>query len=235
MKKIALVLTFSLFFLASKAQDDGFRFGFHASPAFTWMANNADGNAVEAKGSNFAFKFGAIGESYFRENYAIIFGVNMSFNQGGNLTFNTIADTMSVNLFKDSQPDILTTSNSPQANFNLQYLEIPFGLKMRTNEMGFLRYYAEIPVLTLGFNLASRASIDEGDDFRVKKDVGFMQISWGLGGGVEYSVSETTSITGGIFFQSGILNMYKSKTGLPEIDDTKSIINGIAIRIGVLF
>ncbi len=234
MKKIVITFVFCTLTLLTFAQDDGFRFGLHASPAFTWMSNNSDGGAVTGEGTNFAFKFGAIGESYFRENYAIAFGINMSFNQGGNLVFNSIPDTVNVALFNDSQPDLMT-GGTPKVNFNYQYLEIPFSLKLRTNEMGYMRYYAEVPVVTLGINLAARGKIDESEDFRIGKDTGIMQLSWGLGGGVEYSVSESTSITGGVFFQSGIINTYYGKTGLESIDKTKSIVNAVNIRIGVMF
>lgn len=233
MKKIALLIVFSCFAFSTFAQDGGFQFGFHVSPTFTWLTNNADGNAIERDGSNFAFKIGADGEYYFRENYALKFGLAMTFNQGGDLKFNDIGATP-VRLFADSQEEILV-ANESSVNFNYQYLEIPFGLKMRTNEMGFMRYFAEIPILTLGFNTGARGQVEDGDDFRIGKDTGLMQISWGLGAGAEYSVSETTSIVAGVYFQSGFINTYYGKSGLESIDDTKTSTNAVEIRIGVLF
>jgi hypothetical protein len=233
MKKIALLIVFSCFAFSAFSQDDGFQFGFHVSPTITWLNNNADNKAIEGAGSNFAFKIGADGEYYFRENYAIKFGIAMSFNQGGSLVFNSIgADPIA--LFVDSQDTILASTGN-KVNFNYQYLEIPFGLKMRTNEMGSMRYFAEIPVLTLGFNTGSRAKIEDGNDFRIGKDTGLMQISWGLGAGAEYALSESTSVVAGIYFQSGFINTYYGKTGLDSIDDTKTSTNAIEIRIGVLF
>lgn len=236
MKKIALLTVFSFFVFSAFSQDDGFQFGFHVSPTVTWLGNNADNNAIEANGSNFAFKIGADGEYYFRENYALKFGVAMSFNQGGSLIFNTIAD--STNLFVDSQASTIgnvLANPGQKVNFNYQYLEIPFGLKMRTNEMGYMRYFAEVPVITLGFNTGARAKVEDGDDFRIGKDTGLMQMSWGLGLGAEYAVSESTSIVAGVYFQSGFINTYYGKTDLPEVDDTKTKVNGIEIRLGVLF
>ena len=40
--------------------------------------------------------------------------------------------------------------------YHIQYLEIPFGLKLRTKEFGYLRYFAEIPIFSLGFKLQAR-------------------------------------------------------------------------------
>ncbi len=241
MKKIALMFVFVAFsMMAAFSQDDGFRFGIHASPGITWLANNSDSEAVVSDGTSFGFKFGGIGELYFRENYAIKFGVGMSLAQGGNLVFNTInsaIDTAGVVLFADSQPDIRTNSDSPKVKFRYQYIEVPIGLKMRTNEMGSFRYYAEIPILTIGVNIAARGEIDgvEGGDFKIAKDTGLFQISWGLGGGAEYAISETVSLTAGLFFQSGMANTYFSKTNKEEIDESKTILNGIDIRFGVMF
>lgn len=240
MKKIALLFVFSFFAFSAFSQDDGFQFGFHISPTFSWLGNNADNNAIEGDGSSFAFKIGADGEYYFRENYALKFGLAMSFNQGGGLAFNSITDDLaaagltSIALFEDSQPGILTTANT-NASFSYQYIEIPFGLKLRTNEMGYMRYYAEIPVVTLGINVAARGAIDGSDDFRIAKDTGFMQMSWGLGGGAEYAVSESTSVTAGVYYQSGFINTYYGKTGLDSIDKTKTTTSMVEIRIGVLF
>lgn len=235
MKKIAISIVFgALIAMTASAQDDGFRFGFHVSPGFTWMSNNGDNNSIEGDGSSFSFKIGAIGENYFRENYAIKFGVNMTFNQGGSLLFNSIPAGQSVALFADSQSDIIT-GGTPKVGFKYQYLEFPIGLKLRTNEMGMMRYFAEIPVVTIGVNLAARGTVNDGDDFRIGKDTGIFQLSWGLGGGAEYAISESTSITAGIFFQSGMINTYFGKTGLESIDKTKTIVNGLDIRIGILF
>ena len=233
MKKIALLIVFSCFAFSAFSQDDGFQFGFHISPTITWLGNNADNKAIEADGASFAFKIGADGEYYFRENYALKFGVAMTFKQGGSLLFNDI-DPLGTALFVDSQPDIFAVAGN-KVSFNYQYLEIPFGLKMRTNEMGYMRYFAEIPVITLGFNTGARAKIEDGDDFRIGKDTNLMQMSWGLGAGAEYAVSESTSIVAGLYFQSGFINTYNAKTGITEIDDTKTKVNAIEIRIGVLF
>ncbi len=233
MKKIAFTLVFSTLMLQAFCQDEGFRFGFDFSPAFTWLANNADNNAVEGDGSNFAFKMGAVGEYYFRENYALKSGIYMTFNQGGNLKFNSL-DANGNAVFSDSQPDVIV-QNGQSVNFNHQYIEIPFALKMRTNEVGYFRYYAEIPVITLGAQLSARGSVDGSDDYKVNKDTWPIGIAWGLGGGAEYSVTENTSIVAGVFFQSGILGTYNPNVGISDIDDSKTIINGVTIRIGVLF
>ena len=234
MKKIALLTVFSFFAISAFSQDQGFQFGFHASPTITWISNNADNEAIVKEGTSFAFKVGADGEYYFRENYAFKFGLGMTFNQGGNLVFNTIDQVNGTTLFADSQPD-LSVMGTPKVKYKYQYIEFPFGLKMRTNEMGYLRYFAEIPVLTLGFNVAARGQIDDGSDFKISKDTGFMQMSWGLGAGAEYAVSESTSIVAGLYFQSGFINTYYGKTNIPSIDDTKTIVNGVEIRIGILF
>ncbi|MGB1217105.1 MAG: hypothetical protein ACPG5P_04470 [Saprospiraceae bacterium] len=239
MKKIAFTILFFACVASAFAQSNGFRFGIQASPMYTWMGNNSDNDAVVGDGGNIAFKLGGMGEWYLdsndKEMFAIRFGLNMTFNQGGSLLFNTAPD--STVLFADSQPD-LTSTATPSANFKFQFIELPIALKMRTNEIGSagIRYTFEVPVITVSIPVASRGTINDSDDFKVGKDTGFLNISWGLGGGLEYPLTtDGVSIVGGIYYQSGIINSYYGKTGLDSIDKSKSTINGITLRLGILF
>ncbi len=241
MKKIAFTILFFACVASAFAQSNGFRFGIQASPMYTWMGNNSDQDAVVGDGGNLAFKLGGMGEWYIdsndKEMFAIRFGINMTFGQGGSLKFNSVTAMDTVLLFNDSQPT-LESSNTPSANFKFQFIELPIALKMRTNEIGNagIRYTFEVPVITLSVPVASRGTINDSDDFKIGKDTGFMNISWGLGGGIEYPLTEDgVSIVGGVYFQSGIINSYYGKTGIASIDDSKSVINGLTLRLGVLF
>lgn len=239
MKKIVLFFVTVVFATSMVAQDEGFQFGFHISPAISWLGNNADNNAIEGDGSRLAFKIGADGEWYFRENYAVKFGLTMAFSEGGSLKFNNIP-VEGAALFADSQPDVRVPAGST-ANFNYQYIELPIGLKLRTNELNEnMRYFADIPILTFGLNVGSRGSIDginDGNDFRINDDTYLLQMSWGMGLGAEYSLNDGTgtAITAGFYFQSGFIDTYNGKTGLDAIDDTKTTTRMVELRLGVLF
>ena len=134
--------------------------------------------------------------------------------------------------------------------YGLQYVEIPLGLRLRSQEFGYLRYFAELPVFTLGFLTQAQGAITgtdmdtEKED--ISKDVNNFAFSWGLGAGIEYSLGTQTSLIGGIYYQNYITDVTENdgdkfierdQDGLPVTtakENSKSLIKGITIRIGVM-
>ncbi len=263
MKKIVATLAiFSIIILGLNAQND-FRFGFEASPAFTWL--RTDDNKVNNNGSNLGFRLGLIGEKYFAENYAFTFGIGFAFNQGGQLTHDVGGNLLPNS---DLSDDLLQTYPALPDNVNIkygiQYVEIPFGLKMRTQEFGYIQYFAEIPRFILGLRTQARGDIKgtylDGNGLNtekedVKSDVNPITLSWGLGGGLEYNLNENTALVGGIYFQNSIFDITKNDgIKYTNVDDngtkdnfeddmydenekenSKATLGSITIRIGVIF
>ena len=199
MKKIvAIALFFSLLLNNSFAQND-FRFGFQASPSFTWM--NTNDNQINGNGTNLGFKLGVVGENYFSERYALTFGLGFAFNNGGTLK-HSLGGDLWANSDLNNIPEYESFKENVNLKYSLQYLEIPVGFKMTTQEFGYLRFYAHVPIITLGILTQAKGDISgvnvitPGEDLDIKKDVNFITLSWGLGGGVEYSIGENTSLIG---------------------------------------
>ena len=250
MKKIAIAIFFFIFSYANTFAQQSFRFGIQASPTFTWMSSGDKG--INGNGSNTGLKLGVIGESYFAENYAFSFGINFAFNQGG-----TLKHDVGGNLWPNSplSSDIYKTGpampDGVNLKYGLQYVEIPLGLRLRSQEFGYLRYFAELPVFTLGFLTQAQGAITgtdmdtEKED--ISKDVNNFAFSWGLGAGIEYSLGTQTSLIGGIYYQNYITDVTENdgdkfierdQDGLPVTtakENSKSLIKGITIRIGVMF
>ena len=236
MKKIVAIAAFFLgLFFHTHAQDGDLRLGFQVSPMFSIMST--DENAINSDGANLGLKLGMMGEYYFRENYAIIGGLGFSFNSGGTLRYeNTNANTFP---WQGSElpPNVDPAfPGAKEFKYNLQYVEIPFGLKFKTKEFGYLRYFAEIPVFTLGFRSQARGAVEftnvNEDKIDIKEDVRALAFSWGAGGGIEYAVSDGTSIVGGISFQRQFTDA--SKNYGSEVDSRAQITN-IILRLGVMF
>ena len=84
MKKIVAFTAFFAFFIFQIKGQGDLRFGFQASPVFSWLTS--DDNRVNTNGLNApGLKLGVVGEYYFRENYAIFGGAGFAFNHGGTL------------------------------------------------------------------------------------------------------------------------------------------------------
>ncbi len=240
MKKYLILFGLSLAFSASLLSQD-FRFGFQVSPTWSWM--NTDETYINPNGSVLGLKLGAAGEYYFRENYAITGGIGFSFNTGGKLLFDNGGMLWTRT---DLDPTLQSLPANTTLKYNLQYVEIPMGLKMRTREFGYIRYFAEIPIITLGFESQARGTIqavgiDETDKLNIKKEVNGLALSWGFGGGIEYSVSQSTALIGGVYFQKMFTDVTDDNglvfnaSGKEVSNDSKATINAITIRIGVVF
>jgi hypothetical protein len=104
------------------------------------------------------------------------------------------------------------------------------------------------PGITLGIKTQSKGSINgrnlgsEFEDINIKKEVNGVNLAWGIGAGVEYSLSETTALVGGIGFQVGFADI--TKDGSTEInpnngesrkENSVGKAHNITIKIAVLF
>ncbi len=246
MKKIIIPLVFlCLSFLQTSAQSD-FRFGFQTSPTFSWM--NTNDNTINGNGTNLGLKLGLMGEKYFQENYGFTFGINFGFNQGGTLKYqgsgNIWPDVELSQVFYD-------LPQNTDLKYSLQYLEIPFAFRMRTQEFGYFRYHLDIPSFTLGVLTQAKGDIStsegdtsEGNDIR--KAVNLLSFGLGLSGGVEYSIGENISLIGGLGFQTSLLDVTKDRgtnyikpdgNNAPEVgeEDSSGKVNMITVRLGILF
>lgn len=242
MKNKLGVLACMLLSLQMAAQND-IQFGFQLSPTISWLTTS--NSRINGNGSNLGLQLGMIGEYYFRENYSFATGLGFHFNAGGTLFYEQSIDTVSIWTDADIPGDNVYPGGT-DFKYSLQYVEIPLGLKLRTREFGYLRYYVE-PRVALGFrtqakgNILKDAEVDPEETFDIKSAVGLINLSWGLGAGVEYTVSTKTALIGGIGFQSGFADITRDKNTQLIIgdrdskDDSKAQLRTIVLRLGVMF
>ena len=162
-------------------------------------------------------------------------------------------------------------------NYSVHYAEIPIGLKLRTNELGgsYMRAFFHLPIVKIGVPVSASAKIftpdaatedyvNDSEGFRIEanespskepnvwKDITPIQVSVGLGMGVEYSPNADGGLRlyAGIYYDAGLLDMtngFTSKqvrlrepgmalgsTGEVNKNPT-NMLHTIALRIGVNF
>ncbi len=265
---VILIFVFAIISLSENVlaqrtlQISKFRFGIQASP----QLSNLRTSDLDIKGSglgNLGLKIGAMADYYFRDNYAVSFGVGFGFNQGGRLLYqkggNFLPNSeLTQSIWNSGSAKSKPLPDDVKIRYHINHLEIPISLKMRTNQFGYLRYYAEAPILTFGFLTKARADID-GDKIsttneNIKKDIVPLALSWGFGGGVQYDISDNTALTAGLYYQRVFSdatknNGYKATVLEAENDpttptdntystvkeDTRAQMGIIALRIGILF
>ncbi|HHB79501.1 MAG TPA: PorT family protein [Saprospiraceae bacterium] len=233
MKKITIALFLSLTVTFLAQAQSNFRFGIQASPSFSWLSTSD--NNINGNGANLGLKLGLTGEYDIAENYSIIGGLNFAFNHGGTLKYNK-GGKYWPSVTSDMLPD------GVNLKYNLQFVEIPFGMKMRTNEFGLLRYYAELPVFTLGIVTKSNGDIKgtsglDKEKENISKEVNGFNIAWGLGAGVEYEISSSTKLIGGFAFQKYFFDLTENSglIGGSQTEDSKASMSTLTFKIGVIF
>ncbi len=245
MKKLLLALGLFVFCqVLALAQDQSFRFGAQVSPTWSWM--NTTDKKLDGLGSNWGLKLGMLGEFYFAPNYAIVTGLGFGFNQGGTLQ----NGYSQASLWKDSElsdEKYRVVGQDAKLHYRLRYIEVPFGLKMRggSGEDNPLKFYAEIPVFTLGFLTKAlgdiRGTDNNTEDEDIRDDVKGLSLSWGLGAGIEYEFASSTVATAGLSFQQQFTDVtgtgrVQKSIGADLVDDkSKGTIGLIALRMAVFF
>ena len=250
MKKLGSLIVFLLFFFTLHAQD--MKFGLTVSPHINWF--RAETGQIDSK-VRVGFKYGGIGEFYFAENYAFTVGVNHVLTGG---SFET--DSNHYVMFEQGEltnDEIDTVPAFNDYKLNLQYIEVPITLKLKTNEIGYLTYYGQIGV-TPGVKLKGRvdaSSNNQNDDLKntdVLKDINFVNLALTIGGGIEYSLTKDVSVLAGIYFNNGFINIIpkdggdenldiqqvvnKDNAERPETSDGEKIsMKNISLRLGFMF
>ncbi|MDX1476983.1 MAG: porin family protein [Saprospiraceae bacterium] len=242
--------------MMAHAQGENFRLGMQLSPSFNWTTT--DDNLINGAGTNLGITIGALGEFYFSEHFSLAGGLALAFGKGG-----TLRHDIGGNFLVESElsDDVFNTGDKPlpdgvKIKYTLQYLEFPLGLKYRTKEIGYFRYYAELPIISWGIRMQARGAIDAGElsteKENIARDVNFLNLAWGAGAGIEYALNENTSLQAGLYFQTAFTDMTRDKgrkamdnpnqqPGDPDDDylfsreDSKSQLNSLTLRLAILF
>jgi hypothetical protein len=196
------------------------RLGAHIDPVFSWFSTKT--SQIVKDGARPGYNGGLIVEYYFAPNYAFVTGLNLT-QLGGNLLYK---DSV---LITTGERDNVWLPQKTTVAYNMKYITIPIALKLKSNEIGYFTYFAE-----LGFspqiNIGSRAS-SEGNALHkdnVAKEINAINLSFFFGGGIEYNIGGQTSLVGGIFFNNGF-------TDVLSAHDYKAQVNFVNIRLGVMF
>jgi len=244
MKKPIFLLAFIGLALGLAAQDTGLKFGFHVSPTIGWLSDN--NRNIEGAGSNLGVSLGLVGEVFFQENYAFTFGAGFAFNQGGDLQ-QRLSGRYWPETDKFPAPDSLAANT--ELKYNIQFLEVPIGLKLRTRQYGYIRYFIQ-PNMLFGFKTQAKGKLEgpnsggEVEDLDIRREVNLFNMGIGIGGGIEYEIADDTHLVGGFNLLFGITDVTKDREGnvfdpgRPDVtldDDSKTKLNRVTIRIGILF
>ncbi len=197
MKKTIVLSAVCILFISS-ALAQKLHFGLGITPSLAWIHPGSDN--IEGDGSKFGFNYGLITEFAITENYSFATGVTID-NKGGKVKYDTI-----------------------HQDLTLRYLDVPLSLKMKTNQIGSIRYYGQFG-LAPGWLIGARENISDTD---IKDQTNNFNVSLVIGLGLEYNLSGNTNLLIGIIYKNGFSDIANGS-------DTKANVNTIGLNIGILF
>lgn len=220
----SIIVSFLLFLLpiASKAQEN-IRLGIHFDPVISWFSS--DVSEIKNKGTRPGFNFGLTLNKYFTKNYSFSTGLNI-INAAGRLVS---SDTVILD-FTNFNSVVLPTR---PIIYKLQYVSIPIGLKLQTNEIGYISFFTDLgldPKIVIG-GKADIPSLDIKGE-KATRELNLFNLSYHISAGIDYSLGGTTAMVLGLSFDNNFFDITEDRSG--QLAD-KISHKLLSFRLGLIF
>lgn len=228
MKKVLSLLLVLVVTTASFAQKHSkdLRIGFKIEPNISWF--HPVENGVKGDGSKVGINYGLMLDYEFADNYIFSTGLQVS-HVGGKLSYvgNNTGYTTA------TSP---STSNVANYNIGIQYVEVPFAIKLKSSNKGKMDYWASFGGF-LAVPVKARADYQTNfngsmDNVNVISGVQPINIGMQIGGGVELPISDKNSLVLGLVFNNGFIDVTKNGNWG---GDGRVNLNSMALKIGLFF
>lgn len=219
-KKSSILILLILTSVLTNGQDK-ISFGIHADPAICWFSS--DNMLVKNDGARPGFNFGLTFNKYFASNYSFSTGISLV-NTAGRL----ITDEVTTLKFT-TQP---VPAGEPVV-YKIQYLAVPIGLKLQTNQIGYLTFFSDLgidPKVVIG-GKADIASLGISD-VKATDELRLFNLSYHITAGIEYSLGGTTALVFGLNFDNNFLDVTKDNGDQPRDRVSQKILS---FRLGINF
>ena len=208
---------------ATPATESTLRLGLHFTPTIGYIKSDLE--AVKKAGAQLGYNWGLVFDIKFADNYFFSTGIDVI---NSPVKFN-----------KDTLTDATSTYVNVDLRYKLQFLGIPLSVKLKTNEVHFMRYYGLFG-MEPQFNISKKVNPNKGtygSDYvtpskntftNFDADINFIRLAVIVGGGFEYSLGGKTALVAGLTYNGGFTDLNKD----PKSKITNSYV---ALNLGVLF
>lgn len=220
MKQITVLAALIVFSLCSWGQAR-MELSFTTGPSVNWMST--DNRSVRTQKAIMGYDFGIISDVFFSENehYSLLTGLQVV-NTGGTLSFRP-NPSFTFNGETFSQPvDI---------KYNLRYLEVPFSLKLKTDQFHRVYYWGVFGLSGL-VNVGANGTTNDGIFKRtnIRDEINMFNLGMNVGVGFDFDLGGNNAFSAGLIFQNGLTDV---TTNNYFVD--KTIVNSLKIRLGLIF
>lgn len=194
----------------------------HADPLFAWFGSDID--AVKNNGSRAGFNFGLEFTKPFGSNYSFETGLNLM-SAGGRL----INRDITILSLSESR----TVLAQEAMIYKIQYLAVPVGLKLKTNQIGYITFFTDVgiePKVVIGSKIGIPAQNISGEN--ATGEVNLFNTGYYVNAGIEYGLGGNTSLVAGLGFENNFLDITKDNDSQPKDKVTHKMIS---FRLGINF
>lgn len=219
------------------------RIGAMVAPGLSWMRPSAEKDGQQTQrsaGNKIGFIYGLMFDYQFANNYAIISGLQVNSTGGIIETSNPLAEDQ--------------WASKTHVNYSLQYLEIPVGIKLKSDPINKFRIFGQAG-LSVGFNIGKKATYEITQKRSIAGDTVFkadakekltggignvapIMFQMNVGTGIQYAVSHNVDAYVGVFFNNGFAPNATDPTknnNLPKFKDGNTRMNSVSLRLGFYF
>jgi len=206
MRKSIIVLGLLLLTLPIlKAQEGEYRFTLVLEPTISWMKSN--NKSVSSGGSLPGYDVGVLFDYFFADNFGLATGITVN-TAGGKLEY-----------------PIYGEANKQKQTYRLKYLELPIGMKLRSDDLHRINIYGRF-----GFSPQINIKASDNNGNNINNEVRLFDIGYHLGAGIEYSLGGRNALVLGLLLNNGFSDITK-RSGI----DDKSILNRLVFEFGFIF
>ena len=220
------------------------RIGLTANLGGSWLKSNKAEMQYKTPGLQYGLNLQV--EKRLTNSISFLTGLGVSWHSG---TVSFVNDTNTVvNIIaSNSQFELLSRT------YSFQSVDVPLGLKLKTNEIGMITYFAQVGLLpSLRINASATNNtvkvgntetiLDGANKKMIVNDANFLRASIFGGVGIEYSLSGSTALTASIQYVSGFMSTLHSTSDHLYTNGNSNnklaqnlMSNYITLNAGILF
>ncbi len=196
--------------------------GIHFDPLIGWFGTDITG--VNNDGARPGINAGLSLKIPFSGNYSFSTGVNL-INAAGRL----VCDTETVLELINNE----TVAAEEPVVYKIQYVAVPLGLKLQTNQIGYLTFFTDVgldPKVMIGGKADIPSLSLKGE--KANNELKLFNLSYHFMAGIEYGLGGNTAAIAGIGFENNFLDVTKDNGTQPVDKVTHRLVS---VRLGVNF
>jgi hypothetical protein len=174
------------------------------------------------------FNFGISYNRYFSPNYSFSSGINI-INAGGRLISREATNFELKNYYYN----IITVQPGEAITYKITYLSIPLGVKLRTSQIGFGKFFTDLgfdPKIVIGARAdIPSLNINGGN---VLPELNTFNLSFHIMAGMQYPLPGNSTFSIGIGFDNNLFDITRDNGGQwSDVVSQKSL----SFRMGITF